>query len=229
MERVVPNLFASILSNTSEVQDPEGSTEPYYRIRQYDMNLRKHALKLLVDEVAQIGRHPEARELIRIQVISKTISADWEKYNSARSEFQEFYRTLMVSEVARGGDEGSTDAEFSFADLSAFEQPRNQFESGYTSLDGERVLAADVSTDVNGVKTATGLLIRNNLNVAEDFYEAIAKTRAQIQDEIFRVGLDLDSVQAVAYLDRKRNALRRYITGEQLFLREMYRAYSGEK
>jgi hypothetical protein len=232
-EKTVPQLFASLLSNTSEVIDPEGGTEPYYRIRQYDMGLRKHALKLLTDEVALLGRHPEARELIHVQQVRRRDrhnAAEWEKYNSSRLEFQEFYRTLMLDEIARSNLANETGQDFSFAELSPFEQARNKFEFAYTPVDDEVLMTAPVSVEIDGIKTASGLLIRNNLNVAEDYFEAMSKTSRQMQEEIFRAGRGegISLVMAVAGLDKRRDALRRYITGEQLFLKEMYLSYTKD-
>ncbi len=232
-EKTVPQLIASLLSNTSEVIDPEGGSEPYFRIRQYDMSLRKHALKLLTEEVALLGRHPEARELIRAQQVSlrdRQTGAEWDKYNSSRLEFQEFYRTLMLDEISRSNLASETGQDVSFAELSPFEQARNKFEFAYTPMDDEILMTAPVSLELDGIKTATGLLIRNNLNVAEDYFEAMSKTNRQMQEEIFR-GNRMDGlalVMAVAGLEKRRDALRRYITGEQLFLKEMYLSYTKE-
>jgi hypothetical protein len=233
-EKVVPALFASLISNTSEVLDFEGGNEPYYRIRQYEMPLRKHALKLLTEEVALVGRHPEARDLIRVQQVKlrdRDRHAEWDKYNNARLEFQEFYRTLMLDEIARSNLANEAGQDFSFAELSPFEQSRNKFEVAFTPIDDETLLCAPIAVEQDGAKTATGLLIRNNLNVAEDYFEAMNKTSRQMQEEIFRgAGADrIHLVMAMAALDKRKDSLRRYITGEQLFLKEMYLSFTKER
>src|SRR5690606_13611021 len=97
----VPRLFASLLSNTMQLQDPE-TEKPFFRIRQYDMNLRKRALSLLAREIAQPGRNPEAAELIRVESVTpESITDDdpWKRLQGIRTEIREFYATLMLDQV----------------------------------------------------------------------------------------------------------------------------------
>jgi hypothetical protein len=232
-ERTVPNLLASLLSNTSEVKDPEGSTEPYYRIRQFDISLRQHALKLLKEEVAILGRHPDARELIRVQPTTiesllKDQPADYQENLTSRDEFREFYRTLLLEEVSRGYLDPETGADISLADLSPFEQSRNRFEFAYTTIAPREALVAPMTLPTHGIKTASGLLIRNNLNVAEDHFLAISFTKDQIEQDVLSGRPALIGLRMLAELEAKQSSLQRYITGEQLFLQEMYKAFTGE-
>lgn len=233
VEKVVPSLFASLLSNTSEVQDPEGGEETYYRIRQHDIALRAHALRLLSEQIAKVGRQPEARELIRLDALSlsdRTFAhqADWEKFNNTRAEFREFYRTLMLEEVLHDKKAMAGETEFSFAELSSYEQGRNTFDFAYTQTSEETLLTAPIAI-AEGIKTASGLLIRNNLNVAEDYLYALDKTCDQLHEEIFKGTGAINHVIAMSELDKRREALRRYVTGEQLFLQEMRQVFTQEK
>lgn len=233
VEKVVPALFASLLSNTSEVQDPEGGEETYYRIRQHDIALRTHALRLLSEQIAKVGRQPEARELIRLDALylndrSFSQRADWEKFQNTRVEFREFYRTLMLEEVLRNKKVLAGETEFSFAELSSYEQGRNTFDFAYTQVGEQMLLSAPIAV-VEGLKTASGLLIRNNLNVAQDYLYALDKTCDQLHEEIFKGTGAINHVLAMTELDKRREALRRYVTGEQLFLQEMRQAFTQEK
>ncbi len=230
LEKVVPSLFASLLSNTSEVQDPEGGEETYYRIRQHDIALRMHALRLLSEQIAKVGRQPEARELIRLDALSLTDRSfahhvDWEKFQDTRAQFREFYRTLMLEEIVHAKkDAGETD--FSFAELSSYEQARKTFDFAYAQTSEETLLTAPIAI-AEGLKTASGLLIRNNLNVAEDYLYALDKTCDQLNAKLFGGAGGL--IFAVTKLENRREALRRYVTGEQLFLHEMHQAFTQEK
>ncbi len=233
-EEAVPSLFSSLLSNTIEISDPDGGTEPYFRIQQFDPSLRAHALKLLSEEIAVFGRHPEALELIQVHTTKLADSKntpDWGHLQSARTESQEFYRTLMIDELSRSDFSQGATNDFSFTDRSAYEQTRNRFERAFTFVDDETVLSAPVSVGVDGVRTATGLLIRNNLNVAEDYLEAVTKTRRQIQDELLkdRPRTFVNSLMALNALNKRQDALHRYITGERLFLIQMYLVFAKEK
>ena len=220
-ERTVPTLFASLLSNTSEVADPDGGPEPYHRIRFYDVGLRKHALKLLVDEVAPFGNNPEAMELISLQSVKRSEKArfaEWEKLASVRQEFQDIYGTLML-----------TKHDLSLVDLSPFEQRGNAQEEVFTPFEEDTLLMAPMHLPYGGLKTATGLFIRNNLNVAEDYFEAAKKTYDRLQYDLFEGGSFINAVLDLKDLEIKREKLNSYIKGENSFLTDMYRAFRGER
>ncbi len=229
-QTMVAGLLASLLSNTSEVLDPEGGAEPYYRIRQFNNRLREHALHLIREEIAVFGRSPGAANLIQVHSLQLDKLTPYQRKNyelslAAREEFREFYVTLMQEELKRG-EEGETSSEFFFADMSPFEQNRNTSEFAYTEgLPGD-LLAAPMSLSVGTLKTASGLLIRNNLNVAEDYLNAIATTREHLEKDLFSGSSILLGTDSLTKLDAKRLAMQNYIDGEKSFLKEMLKAFT---
>ncbi len=229
-ERIVPALLASLLSNTVAIVDPEGQTAPYYRIHPFDNALRKKALELLKEELIVVGRNPEARELLAVrsvpvEKILSNLDPEWERLKNTRAEFQEFYRALINEELTRHQRPLSLDFSFSFAELTPFEQTRNEFEIAFTQIDEDRFYTAPVSPHGTNL-SATGLLIRNNLNVAEDYLAAVTKTLEQINERIFvRNRNSYLPVGAAPFLEAKKEGLQRYIMGERLFLQQMYQVY----
>ena len=235
-ERIVPDLFASLISNTKEVADVEGG-EPFYRIAQYDISLRQHALKLLSRDISEVGHSPEARELIRVQALSfgpkPTADPQWTKYQSTRTEFREYYRTLLYDLALRGDLGKDQTADFSFSDVSPFERNRNTFETAFASVEGETTYSAPIKIADTSLKTASGLLIRNNLNVAEDYLEALSATSEQLRallknrDQLPGRG-PIDFIVRMTQIESRREALRRYVTGEQLFLQQIYLEFTRQ-
>lgn len=229
-QTVVAGLLASLLSNTSEVLDPEGGAEPYYRIRQFNNRLREHALDLIREEIAVFGRSPGAANLIQVHSLQFDKLTPYQKRNyelslAAREEFREFYVTLMQEELKHGG-ENETSSELFFADMSPFEQNRNTTEFAYTEgLPGD-LLAAPMSLSIGTLKTASGLLIRNNLNVAEDYLNAIATTREHLEKDLFSGSSILLGTDSLTQLEAKRLAMQNYIDGEKSFLKEMLKAFT---
>jgi hypothetical protein len=232
-QKMVAGLLASLLSNTSEVLDPEGGAEPYYRIRQFNNKLREHALNLIREEIAVFGRSPGAENLIQVHSLQFDKLTPYQKKNyelslAAREEFREFYVTLMQEEL-KSGEEGQTDSAFFFADMSPFEQNRNTSEFAFTEgLPGD-LLAAPLSMSIGTLKTASGLLIRNNLNVAEDYLNAIGTTREHIEKDLFSGSSFLSGTDSLTKLDAKQQAMQNYIDGEKSFLKEMFKAFTRHK
>lgn len=230
-DQIVPELLASLLSNTVKVSDADTQPVPYYRIGQFDISLRRKALDLLKEEVIVVGRHPEASELLVLRSAEPKETApnrdpDWDRLSRSRDIFKEFYRTLIGEELQQQQQRSAIGFDFSFAELTPFEQSRNEFELAYTRLGDDRLYMAPVTTS-DGTTSATGLLIRNNLNVAEDYLAAVTKTQDQINEGLFaKKKKSIGSLGAMPFLDAKQEALHRYIKGEKLFLQEMYQVYT---
>ena len=198
---------------------------------------------MITEDIAQVELFPEALNLIAVEPLTVREPAlegapaaqgvDWQTSATARSELRDFYRALIEEEVKKLKkkdleDVDSTDIDFSFENLSPFEQTRNEVPYAYTQWNPDTLLVAAVTLPGSDIPSASGLLIRNNLNVAEDYLRATTQSMDKIAAELFeRPGSAvLNLGMGNPLLQRRRDSLRRHVEGEKLFLRDLYDAYT---
>lgn len=232
----VAGVFASLLSNTLPVEgETEGSVthEPTY----FDMHLRRHALQLLVDQLIKPGHSAEARELLEVMTLPRSlpqmekapenpadlILTTWKEIEAIRAKVREAffvrYSELALQERLGPGTRVTVEG----TELQRLEVRRRHVESAFTPKNFTEAYLASANMRISGLPTATGLLIRDNINRAEDRMKAVELAIEKVQREIFLTGApSLSALMASTQLNNRKRSLSEYIAQERLFLEQIY-------
>ncbi len=234
-ERVVPALFASILSNTMKIPDPEELDRAYFRIRRFEMPLRRSALELLSKKVASVDGHAEALNLIQVQPLGlkgapreASLTRSLETRTLLRNGYRDSLFDRLVPDQPDNGPEFHSDRLTGFlTDLSPFDKTRNDHPMAFAQLGDDTLLGAPVWLEDEKLFTASGLLIRNNLNVAEDYLTTLTAVMREAGPQLFAQPNATGSrFAAMPLLEEQAARLRNHVAVEQLFLQEIYSAFS---
>jgi hypothetical protein len=238
-EQPVAGIFAHILSNTLP-PNPESDEPLSYTPTSFDMHLRRHALHLLVEQLIRPGHSPEARELLSLQTLpwsetevkraadaSQGFYKEWVDADKLRTSIRELFFTRFYELSATERLTPSTRVAIEGGKLQLVEIERMGLQAAFTEKSDSETYRAPVRTRVSGLPTATGLLIRDNINRAEDRMKAAEMAMEKLQRDVFTGDSpSLNALMASPQLKGRLTTLAEYLAQERLFLEQIQLALS---
>ncbi len=228
------DFLMTLLSDTA-ISEGSTSLQPLFELSPSDANLREIALEIVVNELAVPGSNASSRRLlhvnqIQLQKSSPLLTAEIPYREKAKQLYQQFFRENL-SKDERAGIK---------AKLQMNQIERNKAVSIAVTpafLEGDLYYVAPVSISDLNLETASGHLIRDNLNVLEDMMDAlktvITETQTAIDTEIKKPEGErtpesvVELIGKVESLQQRLSNLNQLAENERLFLEKLYKISNG--
>lgn len=148
-----------------------------------------------------------------------------------RKQIRAVYKAHFKDLLQNVTDEQHVEALIS--NLHAAESHRNKINEAYATIDRQTLLRAPIFLRTQGFQTASGRLIRDNINRAEDNLLALNELIMEMLEPIkakkadLQAPVDWSKLRAAMKLEELRQQLEASIDEEKLFLKLIYREHEG--
>lgn len=216
-------LLTSLLSNTETGKSAEGRIVSNLKV--FNTNLREMAFESLKQLIEDPGLESgEAKELVRLERVraNDPEAQNLQKLDELRAQFQEL---LYKFEVTTDPDE---EARFR-AEVQVNMDARNALNLTSCNIrDGLQLKAPITLTEFGAVDTASGHLIRDNLNLMEDRLAVLIK----VEQDLSKLINGEEDPEKRKKLQREADRMKdmqliftRYVKTERSFAEKLYREY----
>jgi triacylglycerol esterase/lipase EstA (alpha/beta hydrolase family) len=165
-----------MLSDTARFVDSKGN-DAGYDFSPVDINLKEIALDLLINEIAVPGLSASSRELIAIEkVTAPQVMQELLASKEARKKV-----VTALKEMINASNPSEEQAALLQAKLMSAKAEVAKASHVYTSLIGDQLLKAPMAISQFSMETASGHLLRDNLNLIEDQISAVTQIAEESQ------------------------------------------------
>ncbi len=170
-------------------------------------------------------------ELAKLDASSSKDQMTYEMIEEYRTQIRARWRTLF-----NGGADEATQKRL-VAEIANIETERNKIPYAFVNTIGDTFIKAPLNLELQSYGTATGRLIRDNLNRAEDQRQAslelMSAIAAQARVELAKPEAQQDKAalgklaQQSQAMQKSAESISEYIASEKMFVESMYHMYTG--